>query len=466
VSVGSVDLGAVLVTGLFAGGISCAAVQGGLLTGLVARQRGTAPAGTVPAGHGPTRARAPRTRPAARPAPERDTRTVLEVLTGRSAGYRVRAKAAADRTKAATARAEAATARSNIAGRRGGVTAATKLKPADARHTPQVTRRARAAALPRPWHAQLGDDLVPVGAFLAGKLLAYTLLGALLGALGSVVQLSPAVRVWTQLGAGALIVCFGLAQLGVRSFQKFTIAPPASWTRFVRGRARSQAAFAPALLGLATVLVPCAITLTMEVLALNSGSPLSGAAVMAVFVLGTSPLFAILGYAVRRAATVWSGRLALATGLVVLGLGMYTFNAGLTLAGSPFAAVNLAQTLGFSTPPAVSDPAVVHMTTDGHQEAIITVRPGSYSPANILLRSGVPTTLILRGDGATGCTSAMVINGSQYIVPPTGDTPVDLGVLKPGTLRYTCAMGMYSGQLTIRTPPPPTIPPTSSQAGS
>jgi hypothetical protein len=36
---------------------------------------------------------------------------------------------------------------------------------------------------------------------------------------------------------------------------------------------------------------------------------------MAVFVLGTSPLFALLGYAARRAATAWRGRLTVLTGL-------------------------------------------------------------------------------------------------------------------------------------------------------
>src|SRR5258708_13255212 len=36
----SVNLVAVLITGLFAGGISCAAVQGGLLTGLITRHEG------------------------------------------------------------------------------------------------------------------------------------------------------------------------------------------------------------------------------------------------------------------------------------------------------------------------------------------------------------------------------------------------------------------------------------------
>lgn len=143
------------------------------------------------------------------------------------------------------------------------------------------------------------------------------------------------------------------------------------------GPARSQAAFAPAILGFVTVLVPCGITLSVEALALASGSALSGAATMAVFVIGTSPLFTILGYAARKAATAWQGRLAIATGMVVLGMGVYTFNAGLTLADSPLAAKNLPVTLGFSAGPAVADPAVVHQNPDCRQEVIVTARSTS-----------------------------------------------------------------------------------------
>jgi sulfite exporter TauE/SafE len=83
--------------------------------------------------------------------------------------------------------------------------------------------------------------------------------------------------------------------------------------RLVRNPARSHAALAPALLGVATVLLPCGVTLSVEALALATGSPWRGAAIMAVFVVGTSPLFAILGYAARKAATVWRGRLVAAT---------------------------------------------------------------------------------------------------------------------------------------------------------
>jgi uncharacterized protein len=58
---------------------------------------------------------------------------------------------------------------------------------------------------------------------------------------------------------------------------------------------------------------------------------------------------------------------------------------------------------------------------------------------------------VLRSDGVVGCTSYFVIPSldMQLALPQSGDTRIDLGVLQSGTLHYTCAMGMYSGQLTI-----------------
>jgi len=185
-------------------------------------------------------------------------------------------------------------------------------------------------------------------------------------------------------------------------------------------------------------------------LALTSGSALSGAATMAVFVVGTSPLFTVIGYAAHKAATAWQGRLATATGVVVLALGLYTLNGGLTLTGSPFAARNLPETLGLSRTPATPDASTVSVADDGRQTAVITVRPGRYAPANLALRAGVATTLIFRSDGAQGCVRALVIPGlnQQVILPEHGDTPVDLGVVERGRLDYSCAMGMYSGTIT------------------
>lgn len=386
------NLTAVLLTGLLAGGVSCAAVQGGLLAGLVARQQAVPEAGGG--------------------------------KTGRGGGSTHARGASATRS--------------------------------EGRHRSGPARRSRgggqatgvALQAPPSLAARLGDDLAPVGGFMAGKLVSHAALGALLGALGTVVELSVGVRTFAQLAAGALIIAFGLAQLGLRGFERFTVEPPAVFTRFVRGRARSQSALAPAMLGVATVLIPCGVTLSVEALALTSGSALRGAATMAVFVVGTSPLFAVLGYAARKAVTAWRGRLSTATGLVVLLLGLYTFNSGLELSGSGLAASRLTETMGLGTPQAT---AASVSTADGRQVAVLTATTGSYSPANIAVRAGLPTTLLVRSDGAQGCVRSFVIPAmnKQWILPENGETPIDLGELQPGQLDYSCGMGMYTGRLTI-----------------
>lgn len=354
------NLLAVLLTGLFAGGLSCAAVQGGLLTGLITRQHA--------------------------------------------------ARQPADEVSAAP-------------------------------------RAGTPVAAPVSWRGQLGDDLAPVVGFLAGKLVIHALLGAALGALGGVVQLSAGARTWLQIGAGLLVIAFGLAQLGVPGFRGIVVAPPPSWTRLVRSRTRSQAALAPALLGVATVLLPCGVTLSVEALALASGSPWRGAAIMAVFIAGTSPLFAILGYAARKAATLWRGRLVAATGIAIVAMGLYTLNGGLELAGSPLAASRLASVFAG----AGAADATAATITNGRQEVVVTATDSGYSPRNAEIRAGVPTTLIVRSAGAAGCIRSFILGDTQTVLPESGDTRIDLGTPAPGIVHYACGMGMYTGTITATT---------------
>lgn len=298
----------------------------------------------------------------------------------------------------------------------------------------------------------LSDDLAPVGGFLAGKLVSHGALGLLLGAVGSVMQLSLHVRTMAQLAAGVLIIVMGLAQLGVPGLRKVAFEPPAAWGRFVRGRARSMSVFAPAVLGLASILIPCGVTLSVMALAVTTGSPWQGAALMLVFVAGTAPLFTVLGYAAaraRRAAGPWRKRLAMLTGVVVLAAGLFTFNGGLELSASPLAASQLAGLFGGDPAPAMAGSAL--STADGQQRVVVTAVTDAYLPADQQVKAGVPTTLIVRSKQARGCVRAFVIPSLRVerTLPPNGDTAIGLGVLKPGKLRYSCGMGMYTGQLTI-----------------
>lgn len=117
-------------------------------------------------------------------------------------------------------------------------------------------------------------------------------------------------------------------------FRYFVIQPPKALTRLARQGAKSESAFAPALLGLLTILIPCGTTQAMEVLAIGSGNAVVGAVVMFLFVLGTSPTFFVLGFVatqLRGPAGKWFTRGAV---VLILVLAFVSFNGGLTALGS------------------------------------------------------------------------------------------------------------------------------------
>jgi plastocyanin domain-containing protein len=80
---------------------------------------------------------------------------------------------------------------------------------------------------------------------------------------------------------------------------------------------------------------------------------------------------------------------------------------------------------------------------------VITASANGYSPRIAAITAGIPTTLIVRSDGAAGCVRAFVIRDTQTVLPESGDTRNDLGTPTAGTLRYACGMGMYTGAITV-----------------
>ena len=107
--------------------------------------------------------------------------------------------------------------------------------------------------------------------------------------------------------------------------------------------------------------------------------------------------------------------------------------------------------MGFNSPAAAESPTTTATATGGGQEVVITAASGGYTPENVQVRSGVPTTLIVRSDGAAGCVRSFIIpsRDEERVLPVNGDTRIDLGALQPGRLDYSCGMGMYRGTLTI-----------------
>ena len=312
------------------------------------------------------------------------------------------------------------------------------------------------------------DDVVPVGGFLAGKLVSHTIAGALLGLIGDAAQLGFRTRSLLQIAAGVLMILMAAHLLGVRALRKLVPAPPPAVTRFIRRSARSEAVVGPAILGFLTILIPCGVTLSVMVLAVASGSPVTGAVGMALFVLGTSPLFAALGYGLRRSADLLRGYLAKAAAVAVIVAGVLSINSGLVLRGSSFTLErawdrvlgredtsmtmnpDMGMDMGGSDMP-MGDNSAVTVDAAGVQHIRIEVGATSYSPSRVQARGGLPTKLTLRTSGNRDCTRGFVIPAMnlERTLPETGETMIDLGTPAAGRIDYVCSAGMYRGVIEV-----------------
>lgn len=323
----------------------------------------------------------------------------------------------------------------------------------------------RHEAQPGPSRSRL-DDAVPVGGFLAGKLVSHTIAGALLGLIGDAAQLGFRTRAAMQIAAGVLMILMAANLLGVRALRKLVPTPPPAVTQFIRRSVRSEAVVTPAILGFLTILIPCGVTLSVMVLAVASGSPLTGALGMALFVLGTSPLFAALGYGLRRSADLLRGYLAKAAAVAVIVAGVLSINSGLVLNGSSFTLERAwDRVLGRDDTAMTMDPdmdmdkgqmpmadnSAVTVDGGGTQHILIEVKPTAYSPSRVQIRAGLPTMLTLRTNGGRECTNGFVIPAMnlERSLPERGDTMIDLGKPAAGRIDYVCSVGMYRGVIEV-----------------
>jgi hypothetical protein len=240
------------------------------------------------------------------------------------------------------------------------------------------------------------------------------------------------------LAAAVLMALFALDMLGVPGLGRLLPRVPGGSKTSGTGSRR------PAALGAATVLLPCGVTLSMELVAVASGNALTGAAVMAAFVLGTVPLNAALGWALDVSTRVLRGRLVRVVGVCVLAVAVWTALSGLRLGGwyAPQSS-------------AAADGGAARMGADGVQTVTVRAVKDGYRPARVAARAGVPTVLLLRSADLYGCTRAVVIPGRdvQRLLPATGETTIDLGVPDSGALKFSCAMGMYGGRIDFSATP-------------
>ncbi|MDQ3098135.1 MAG: sulfite exporter TauE/SafE family protein [bacterium] len=294
----------------------------------------------------------------------------------------------------------------------------------------------------------------PIVAFIGSKLIAYIILGFFLGLFGSILQITDTIRIIMQIVAATYMFAVALHLMDVHPlFRYVIIQPPRFLTKRIRNQAKSKELFAPALLGLMTIFIPCGTTLAVEVLAISSGNPLQGAATMGVFVLGTLPLFFGIGYLTTKLGDSLRRYFFQFAALILVYLSITTFDSALVLAGSPFALSSLPNPFSaiMNTSPQIAISATTVPTTNGIQTVNIEARSNGYFPGIVQVKQGVPVRMNLTTLNNYSCSSMIIIPklGIRKELPPTGTETIEFTPTEKGQLVWTCSMGMYRGIMEV-----------------
>ncbi len=286
--------------------------------------------------------------------------------------------------------------------------------------------------------------------FNLGRIASYFILGGVIGFAGSLFQLSTSVLGILTVAVGLVMLLLGGQLIDIFPILKrFSFTLPKSLSRALGIQEKAQVEYSnknSALMGAMTFFLPCGFTQAMQLFAMSSGSPLTGALTMGVFAIGTAP--GLLGVGGLTSVVKGNGaRLFFKTaGVVVIMLAFFNVGNGLNLLGVP-------QVLGaISTNTSASgvkqDPNVTLL--NGVQVVRMTQTSSGYSPNKFTIKKGVPVKWIVTSKDVNSCASSIVsqqLNIRKGL--ELGENVFEFTPKETGTIRFSCLMGMYTGSFTV-----------------
>lgn len=166
--------------------------------------------------------------------------------------------------------------------------------------------------------------------FHIGRLVSFGVLGGVLGLVGNAIGINFTFTAILGILASLVMLLLGLNLVGIFSKNKITL--PSGIFKFFRKIEHKT--LTPLIIGFGTFFLPCGFTQSMQVVALSSGSFISGVLIMSAFALGTLPMLALLSFG---SASFAHGKHAplffKSAGVIVIGLGLFALLAGLAGVG-------------------------------------------------------------------------------------------------------------------------------------
>ena len=260
-----------------------------------------------------------------------------------------------------------------------------------------------------------------------GRLISYTLLGGIVGLIGSVISINETINGLIIITASILMLLMSLSMLNIIKFKipKLQIFKIKTSNSFI--------------VGLLNGFMPCGPLQAMQVYALSTGSFIKGSLSMFLFCLGTIPL--MLGVGVIFNIVKGRKRIILnkvASTLILL-LSICMLFRGLS-------------TLGINYNALFNDYENYNASTiyKDYQEVKINLSYGSYD--DIIVQKGIKVRLIINAkkEYLTGCNNVVIIN--EFNIKKElkeGENIIEFTPKRVGTYKVNCWMNMITNNIKV-----------------
>lgn len=291
--------------------------------------------------------------------------------------------------------------------------------------------------------------IMPSVLYNAGRVVSYTAVGFVLGGAGMILTggsgsgMPLLLQGILKITAGLFMVIMGINMLGIfPALRKLQIRFPRKSVIKINQKKRKEKR--PFVVGLLNGLMPCGPMQSMQIIALGSGNPISGTLAMLMFSLGTVPLMLGLGSLVSALGKKYT-KLVMQTGailVVVLGLAMLSQGAGL-------AGIRLDRISQVSDGAKELDTAVIAQSGN-IQYVESNLDFGTYPEITVYTGIPVKWTINVPEEVINGCNYKMIVKtyGITHEFTP-GKNVIEFTPGEPGTVQYTCWMGMIYGEINV-----------------
>ena len=172
-----------------------------------------------------------------------------------------------------------------------------------------------------------------------GRVLTYSILGAMFGALGGVVIFSNMANGILLIFAGVVMILAGLSLMGKIKFLtiiEHSFSSSSIYKNAFKSILNSKSNLSFFILGMLNGLLPCGFVYFFAITAASTADPLYGAMVMAIFGLSTIPAMFTLGFLTSlTSATSFRNMMMSLSSVAVILYGAYTIYSGYEYIDNP-----------------------------------------------------------------------------------------------------------------------------------